>query len=258
MTFYKKFKGCYSPLIAGYLNVSRKHNGVNVGEIYRTYKLMQCDESNHRIYCKECSCLTLHSIISSFNENGSEDCGRGYSVDWCCKNQTIQCLGCETVSFRTVSTFSEDVDYEHNGKPFYPEDIKYYPGRVEGVKSLDSHLLPHKVQQIYKETVLCLENEQFILAGIGIRAIVETICKDLEAEGRTLYEKINTLKERSIVTQEGSDTLHKLRVLGNDSAHEVKAHNSRQLEVALQIIEHMLEGTYIIPSRVESVFPESG
>jgi hypothetical protein len=195
--------------------------------------------------------------VSSFDENGSEDCGGGNSVDWNSKNQTIQCLGCQTVSFRTVSTFSEDMEYDHDG-PYNPETIKYYPGRVEGVKTLESHLLPHTIQQIYKETVLSLENEQFILAGIGIRAIVETICKDLEAEGGNLYNKINALKDRSIVTQEGADTLHKLRVLGNSAAHEVKAHNSQQLELALQIIEHMLEGTYIIPARVESVFPNDG
>jgi hypothetical protein len=228
-----------------------------MGEITQTYKLITNDENKHRLYCKECSGLTLHSVVSSFDERGNEDCGGGNSVDWNTKNQTIQCLGCQTVSFRTVSTFSEDMEYDYDG-PYHPETIKYYPGRVEGVKSLESHLLPYATQQIYKETVLSLENEQFILAGIGIRAIVETICKDLEAEGRDLYNKINALKERSIVTQEGADTLHKLRVLGNSAAHEVKAHNSQQLELALQIIEHMLEGTYIIPVRVESVFPKDG
>lgn len=228
-----------------------------MGAISQTYKLVTGDESKHRLYCKECSGLTLHSVVSSYDESSSEDCGNGNSVDWHCKNQTIQCLGCQTVSFRTVSTFSEDVEYDFDGL-YYPETIKYYPGRVEGVKFLDSHLLPYTVQQIYKETVLSLENEQFILAGIGIRAIVETICKDLEAVGQDLYNKINALKDRSIVTQEGADTLHKLRILGNSAAHEVTAHNSQQLELALQIIEHMLEGTYIIPSRVETVFPQSG
>ncbi|MCS0335858.1 DUF4145 domain-containing protein [Vibrio diabolicus] len=228
-----------------------------MGEITQSFELNTSDENKHRLYCKECNGMTLHSIVSSFDENGSEDCGGGHSVDWHCKNQTIQCLGCQTVSFRTVSTFSEDFEFDYEGV-YHPETIKYYPGRVEGVKSLESHLLPYTIQQIYKETVLSLENDQFILAGIGIRAIVETICKDLEAEGRDLYSKINTLKDRSIVTQEGADTLHKLRVLGNSAAHEVKAHNSQQLELALQIIEHMLEGTYIIPSRVEYVFPKDG
>ena len=115
-------------------------------------------------------------------------------------------------------------------------------------------MLPPNVQSIYQETILAIENEQNILAGIGVRALIETICKDLSAEGKDLYNKINSLKEKSIVTKEGVDTLHKLRVLGNDAAHEVKRHNKQQLSLAIQIIEHMLDGTYIIPHKVSKVF----
>jgi len=228
-----------------------------MGEVTKSFKLNQGEDKKHRIVCKECSRETLHSIVSSFSESSSEDCGGGNSVDWNCDNQTIQCLGCETVSFRTISSCSEDMDYDHDG-PYYPETIKYYPGRTENLKSIDSYLLPHSIQPIYKETVLSIENEQYVLAGIGIRAIVETICKALDADGRDLYNKIDSLKDKSIVTPEGAKILHKLRVLGNDAAHEVKAHNSRQLELAMQIIEHMLDGTYIIPARVQQVFPENG
>ena len=228
-----------------------------MGDITKKFECSDKDDGKHRLICRECSRETLHSIVCSYNESGSEDCGGGNSVDWHCKNQIIQCLGCETVSFRTVSTFSEDVEYDHDG-PYYPETIKYYPGRSEGLKSIESYLLPHKIQEIYKETILSIENEQYVLAGIGIRAIVETVCKDLDAKGSNLFDKINSLKDKSIVTPEGADTLHKLRVLGNDAAHEVKAHNSQQLELAMKIIEHMLDGTYIIPSNVQNVFPKNG
>ncbi|MCI5122598.1 MAG: DUF4145 domain-containing protein, partial [Candidatus Electrothrix sp. AUS4] len=217
-----------------------------MNEVTKKFTIAQGDDKKHRLVCRECGRDTLHSIICSYDENSSVN-----SVDWHRKNQIIQCLGCETVSFRTVSTFSEDVEYDYTGDPYWPETIKYYPGRAEGLKSIDSYLLPYSIQQIYKETILSIENEQYILAGIGIRAIVETICKDLNADGRNLYEKIDSLKNKSIVTTEGAAILHKLRVLGNDAAHEVKAHNSRQLELAMQIIEHMLDGTYVIPARVQ-------
>ena len=228
-----------------------------MGEITKKFTISDKDDGKYRLVCRECSRETLHSIVCSYNESVSEDCGGGNSVDWHCKNQIIQCLGCETVSFRTVSTFSEDVEYDQDGQ-YYPETIKYYPGRSEGLKSIEAYLLPHKIQEIYKETILSIENEQYVLAGIGIRAIVETICKDLDAKGSNLFEKINSLKDKSIVTPEGTDTLHKLRVLGNDAAHEVKAHNSQQLELAMKIIEHMLDGTYIIPSKVQHIFPSNG
>jgi len=64
------------------------------------------------------------------------------------------------------------------------------------------------------------------------------------------------LRDQSIVTPEGAEILHKLRVLGNQAAHEVKAHNSKQLGLAMKIIKHMLEGTYIIPDQVRSAFPD--
>ena len=226
-----------------------------MGEITRKFEVHPREDTKHRIVCRECSAETLHSIVTSFKEKGSEGFGDGNEITWNCSNQIIQCNGCETVTFRTVSTFSEDWEYDH-GNIYHPEAIKYYPGRTEVMISIESHLLPPSVQKIYQETILSIENEQYILAGIGIRAIIETICKNLKAKGNNLYEKIDALESRSIVTKEGSETLHKLRVLGNDAAHEVKAHNSRQLELSMQIIRHMLEGTYIIPERVAEVFPK--
>jgi uncharacterized protein DUF4145 len=225
-----------------------------MGKVTKKYTLAKGNEEGHKFICKECCRETSHSIISSYSEAGYEDCGGGNGVDWDVRNQIIQCLGCEAVSFRVISTFSEDYDYDQEGKMVLNETVKYYPGRSEGLKAISSYLLPENVQCIYKETILAIENEQNVLAGIGIRALIETICKDLKAEGKDLYNKINDLKEKSIVTNEGVDTLHKLRVLGNDAAHEVKEHNKQQLSVAIQIIEHMLDGTYIIPHKVAEVF----
>ena len=225
-----------------------------MNKIVSKYSLEKSLEESHRLVCKECSRETSHSVVSSYLEKGNEDCGAGQEVSWESRNQIIQCLGCEVVSFRIVSIFSEDIDYGHNGEMTLNETVKYYPGWSEGLKAINSYLLPPKVQCIYKETILAIENEQNVLAGIGIRALIETICKDLDAKGKNLFEKIDNLKEKSILTKEGVETLHKLRVLGNDAAHEVKEHNKQQLLVAIQIIEHMLDGTYIIPHKVAEVF----
>lgn len=225
-----------------------------MGKIEKKFSLMENIEESHKFTCKECSKETSHKIIATYTELGTEDCGGGHSVDWTEKNQIIQCLGCETVSFRVASTFSEDWDFDRDGNAYYNETVKYYPARSEGLKAINSYLLPENVQRIYEETVLAIENEQNILAGIGIRALVETICKDLNAEGDSLFQKIESLGAKSIITNEGISTLHKFRALGNNAAHEVKKHNKQQLSLAIQIIEHMLDGTYIIPHRVSEVF----
>ena len=226
-----------------------------MSNISKSFSLKDRDQHKHLIICRECSRDTSHLIVASFDESGSEELGGGHSIDWNLKNQIIQCLGCETVSFRTVQTCSEEQDYDYEGNSYYPETIKYYPGRAKGIKALEDNLLPYKIRGIYKETILSIENGQYVLAGIGIRAIIETICKEVKAEGKDLFHKINWLKVKSVVTEHGAETLHKLRVLGNDAAHEVKAHNSAQLELAMKIIEHMLDGTYIIPAKLKSAFP---
>lgn len=226
--------------------------------VVKEYKSIEGDTERHLCICRECNKETLHYIIFSYNEIGTQECDRHNIYSWHEKNQIIQCLGCETVSFRTVLTDSESYenDYDENGEPvaYHYEKVKYYPAKILNAGSLNVYMLPDKIHDIYKETALSIEHEQYVLAGIGIRAIVETICKDLQADGKNLHDKINSLMKMSIVTTEGAATLHKLRVLGNEAAHEVKSHNSQQLRLAMEIIEHMLEGTYVLPKRVKEVF----
>lgn len=213
---------------------------------------LECEDSRRYKYiCRECSKETMHTIIAAYIERGSEGCGNGNFFEWSEISQIIQCQGCETVSFRVESTNSDECEYDYDTNTKYSiPTIKFYPGRSVGLKASDSYLLPVNVQEIYKETILAIENEQNILAGIGIRALIETVCKDREAIGRDLHAKIDSLHEKGIVTLEGAGVLHRLRVLGNEAAHEVKKHSQQQLLLAIKVIEHMLDGTYIIPQSV--------
>lgn len=226
-----------------------------MGNVSKTFNLATKKLEKIDALCKECNRETLHSVIASFDVTIEEDFSHGNWLRWDCQYQTIQCQGCQTVSFRTVSTSSEEELCDHEGNSFHPETIKYYPSRTKGVRAIDSFSLPSEVRQIYRETILAIENEQYIIAGMGVRAIIETICKNREAMGDTLFEKIDWLKEQSLVTSDGCTILHKLRILGNQAAHEVKAHDSSQLELAMKIIEHLLEATYIFPGHVRAAFP---
>lgn len=168
-----------------------------MGKIQKSYSLEAPVPGKHRFICRECSKETVHVIVAAYIENGSEDCGGGNGVDWQKVDQIIQCQGCESVSFRVISTNSEDYEWDPEGM-IYNESVIYYPGRSAGLKAIDSYLLPQDVQGIYQETVLAIENEQNILAGIGIRVLIETICKDLNAKGANLHDKINSLRETLI------------------------------------------------------------
>ncbi len=89
-----------------------------MGKSTREFKIEDADTNKYKLICKECSRETSHMIVASYIEIGSEDCGRGNTVDWRSQNQIIQCNGCEFVSFRIISSCSEDYYYDDEGEMY--------------------------------------------------------------------------------------------------------------------------------------------
>lgn len=165
--------------------------------------------------------------------------------------QITQCNGCELLSFRKLSSNSEDFD--HDGSTLVIEEI--YPIRSLKRKQLDFEdvFVPYKVKKIYEETYLAISNQQHILAGIGVRALVEAVCKERGTTNYNLADKIAELHTLGVLTENHKEFLHKLRVMGNYSAHETKPQIINDLEIALDIIEHLLKDIYILPHQTEKL-----
>jgi hypothetical protein len=198
------------------------------------------------VSCGACKRSTKHLILCAVELSGKEDKGENELFRWFNHYQIIQCQGCETISFRKTHSNSEDFD-------LYKIDI--YPHPEEGRKSIaDDHMLPLNLQRIYNETLQGLNAGHSVLTGIGIRAIVETVCKDKRANGKDLFGKINDLVTQGVLTKDGADILHKLRTLGNEAAHEVKPHDTVQLGLAFDVIDHLLQGVYILPYHAKTKF----
>lgn len=205
--------------------------------------------------CPKCSGKTHHIVLSSYDLNGSEDYD-GNNFFWYAHYQIIQCQGCKLTSFRQANSNSEAYEQTSETECEYIVYETLYPSRVEGRKGLgdDIRYLPRKVHAIYKETFQAICSESPILAGIGLRALVETICKEMNASGRNLSQKIDGLVTLNALTPNGATILHKIRTLGNNAAHEVEPHNDQQLGLALSIVEHVLAEIYIIPKQVAAQF----
>ncbi len=132
---------------------------------------------------------------------------------------------------------------------FHLERIEIYPSRIAGRQKLrEARFLPHDVSQIYNETHLALCNKQPILAVIGIRALVETVCKEKNEAGKDLEKRIDNLVEIEILTRGNAELLHSLRILGNEAAHEVKIQPEQTLSLAMDVVEQLLNNVYILPA----------
>lgn len=218
-------------------------------------KLNQTKGQELTVPCVRCCTKTHHIVMQSVEVSGHEDFGPDSWFAWDDGFQIIQCLGCKTISFRHVHTDSED---EYQVGPDEWQGAVHeslYPSRVEGRRALeDTHFLPYKVRLIYGETGTSLSNGLRVLTGVGLRAIIETVCNDKAVHGRNLNEKIDDLVEKGVLTQDGAEILHKLRILGNRAAHEVEPHSRDQLALAVDVVEHLLEGAYIFPAKADGTF----
>lgn len=223
-------------------------------------KVKEIEDSKVYLKCPTCERENQRGeILASVVTNGDEDCGHGNSISWSVRYETVKCCGCETVFFREISSNSEDVDhdYDENGHTisWYNETITLYPEPKKERNTIrDFHLLPKNIQNIYKETVVSLEAGQLILTGIGIRAILETICKDKGTKGK-LVSQIGQLHTKGVLSKNGADLLHKLRILGNASAHDIKPHGTLQLSLALDVLDNLLLNVYVLEHHSKIAFP---
>lgn len=221
-----------------------------------TLTMGKSDGKEIEIQCRQCSLATDHKVLCSAEMTGSDS-----HMNWGTSYEIIQCLGCKTVSFRTESGSSEDFHHYHdeygNEQIEYSTTEKQYPqGRKisAGISGLDAFSLPEKVRVIYFETSQALTTDQPVLTGIGLRALIETVCKDKSASGKDLFNQINDLVEKKLLTPARADVLHQIRALGNTAAHEVKPHSSEQLALAMEVLDHLLEEVYVLPAKTARVF----
>jgi len=207
-------------------------------------------DETRKIACSKCNRKTNHKVLTvvEYYWNADNDI-QGYD-----NYETISCLGCEEISFRLASTNSDDVDMDENGDMVHPETEEIFPGRLMGRSPLeDQHFLPLKIRAIYKETHLALSTKLKILAGVGIGALIESVCLEEKSEGFNLKEKIEDLVKKGILTKTNADILHKTRFLRNRSAHEVEAATDSELSVSFDIMENLLQTVYIIPKKADGL-----
>lgn len=207
-----------------------------------------------RLLCNQCDNRTAHKVLVSVDNSGSEG-AEDFSIDWHIAHQILECQGCQDTSYRSVSSNSEDYFHDHEGHQYSNETEVLYPPRMAGRKGLvDDYVVPREIMAMYVETHQALVGDSPILSGIGLRALLEAICKERKAGDGDLYKKIGNLVAQQVLTPQGAAVLQHIRTLGNQAAHEAKPHDVKQLSLALEVIEHLIKDVYIIPAKTKHLF----
>ncbi|MFI8145845.1 DUF4145 domain-containing protein, partial [Acinetobacter sp. ABJ_C5_2] len=199
--------------------------------------------------CLDCKRETNHEIIATklyetYIPYEYHD-GKEYSI--------VQCRGCDQVSF--LKTYH---DYESIYPTGYNDDFEhvrsytnYYPDASQ-ILTKYKRSLPKDLYTIYSETKVAFTQNLNIFTAIGIRSIIECICKDKKVIGKNLEKKISNLKNLGDISKRDVDLLHSLRFLGNDAVHELIKPEENDVKVAFDIIEHLIQAIYLMPKELKN------
>lgn len=198
--------------------------------------------------CLDCKRETNHEVVSTKLYDTPTPYeyrdGKEYSI--------VRCLGCDQVSFlKTYHDYEAMFQIEYEDEYEYAKFFtNYYPDASEVLLKF-RRLLPKKLYEIYAETKVAFTQNLYIFTAIGIRSIIECICKDKAVIGRNLEKKITNLKSLGDISKRDVELLHSLRFLGNEAAHELLKPEESDIRVAFNIIEHLIQSIYIMPGELK-------
>lgn len=211
-----------------------------------------------KYFCKKCKGLRNHNTIYEHKVRGEED---DFNFQWIDQYKIIECNGCENVSFLHIysdSSMMRSVNTEQ-GYEYYEEEIVYPYYLTKGYEIV-SYNLPKPIKEIYVESISAFKADAYILTAGGFRAVIEALCNHLKIKKGNLEERINLLHNKGHLSLGESKRLHSIRFLGNDALHEIEKPKKAQLEILLEIINHLLSNLFIndkmIKGKIDTIIDE--
>lgn len=201
-------------------------------------------------HCNDCSRTTNHNVLFYKRVTTVDDLFRKNSPFYKSHKDymTVQCCGCNELSF-LIRHLDSSTSGIYNGSDYFDENFPSNEFDLDAAVLTEEELevLPKIIQQLYVEVEGAFLEESEILAGVGLRMLVEAICLEQKIPGSNLATQIPNLHTAGLISANEIPILDKLRKIGNISVHEIKGFSIDKLQYALDIINHVLKSIYVLP-----------
>jgi hypothetical protein len=193
---------------------------------------LEQDRKKLKVHCIRCGRETNHLVRDCYEVTETADHGWWETEE----HSFLECAGCETSTLMVKGTACYMDENE--------QEISYYPERKQDFKVPKSfHKLPLGLKDAYLETVKAYNFDALLLCTIGLRTLIEGICDDKGAVGKTLETKIDGLRSH-LSSGNIVDSLHGFRFSGNDAAHELAPLTKSEANIAISVMEDLLNYLY--------------
>ena len=108
--------------------------------------------------------------------------------------------------------------------------------------------IPAAVLNAFEEAIKCHAQSCFVASAIMVRKTLEELCRERNAVGPNLKERIKALGARVVLPKDLLDGVDDLRLLGNDAAHiesqEYTKVGQEEVEVGIEFAKEVLKAVY--------------
>lgn len=175
-------------------------------------------------------------IGGSFSDTINEEQDDGPPVEHGTIYELLKCPACKEVLLRSYFWHDMmDSEDEVTFKLLYPFDVRIPLG------------LPETIEKAYRAS-LKVKTIDANAYGVLVRRVLEMVCSDRDATGRTLNDKLKDLASKSEIPTKLVDVADKLRAFGNVGAHaELGDLTTEEVPIVEDLCRAILDYIYTAP-----------
>lgn len=153
----------------------------------------------------------------------------------------LSCPVCHKVTLREEYTNECFRDYDTTIETLYPKTTIDYTG------------VPGNIKTAF-ESALKVKNIDLAICSLALRRVLEAICKEKGANGKTLELMISDMINRGILPQMFDDACWIVRQLGNSAAHADSAKFTvYQVDQTIDFMQNIISYLYSLPIKMQKM-----
>ncbi|MGI2326430.1 DUF4145 domain-containing protein [Planococcus sp. YIM B11945] len=230
------------------------------------------EKLDRQVYCSFCEGKRNHYIVLCHEEE-AEPRSDFY---WRATFYIVKCAGCDYVAFVRKYGDEDNVQFIEN-QPVWYDEYTVYPeepkaedphdpfSNFKEIKAKYFHYAPANIKELYKQIVEAFNNQHYILATFGLRALIEGICSELKIKNGYLYEidktrklddnnneihtnslggRIFGLYEKGHILFPNALILLEIKKVGNNALHDIDIPHFVNLNNMIKILEKIMDDVY--------------
>jgi len=113
--------------------------------------------------------------------------------------------------------------------------------------------LPAKIHEMLLEVRYALQKELSALPSMGLRSVIDMVCNNQVGDIGSFAEKLHNLEEKRVITPKKKKIIETALEVGHASIHRAHFPTAKNLQVVMDIVDHLLEELYVLDKTSESL-----